>query len=366
MKGLYIHIPFCKRICTYCDFPKQIAKEETKEIYLDYLLNEIASYESSGILKDIRSVYIGGGTPNSLSIQQLERLFQAIDPILKKSLENTIEINSELFTEDQAKLFVKYNINRVSIGAQTFDSKILKDIQRLHTYKIVKETVKLLRRYGIQNINIDMMYGLPNQSLKQLKQDVRKVLGLMVPHISYYSLILEEKTILEYQLKHHQITLPDDDLVVDMADYLTQKLKKKQFVHYEISNYAKKGYESTHNIGYWECEEYVGIGASAAGYIGSRRYKNAIRLKDYYNHIQIEDSLLSTEDSKKEYMLLGLRMLRGISIDKYFERFKTYPNMDFDLDKLYKMGLIEEKNNFIRIKKDKIWVANAIFEEFVG
>ncbi|MDE7161447.1 MAG: hypothetical protein K2N65_01665, partial [Anaeroplasmataceae bacterium] len=215
-------------------------------------------------------------------------------------------------------------------------------------------------------INIDMMYGLPGQDMHILKKDIRRALSLKVPHISYYSLILEEKTVLEYQLKHHQIQLPDDDLIADMADYLTQKLKMRQFIHYEISNYAKKGYESIHNIGYWECEEYVGIGASAAGYLHPKRYKNAVSLPEYYEKHLLEEIFLTEEDAKKEYMLLGLRMLRGISISAYYKRFKTYPKMDFDLDKLFKMGLIEEINGFIRIKEDKIWVANTIFEKFVG
>ncbi|MDE7384448.1 MAG: hypothetical protein K2M84_01685, partial [Anaeroplasmataceae bacterium] len=185
------------------------------------------------------------------------------------------------------------------------------------------------------------------------------------PHISYYSLILEEKTILSYQMKHTQITLPDDDLVVDMANYLTKKLKMRQFKHYEISNYAKKGYESIHNLGYWNCQEYIGLGASACGYYHNRRIQNAASLHHYYDGKKTE-TYISEREQKQEFMMLGLRKLKGIRINEYYSKFQTYPKDDFDLDYLYKNELIEEKNDFIRIKQDKIWLGNLVFEVFVG
>ncbi|MDE6407260.1 MAG: radical SAM family heme chaperone HemW [Anaeroplasmataceae bacterium] len=370
MNGIYIHIPFCNTICSYCDFPKQIAKEEVKESYLDYLLQELSSYEKKDWFKEvwskrIESVYIGGGTPNSLALDQLERLFKALEPYLRNSIENTIEVNPELLTASQVLLFKKYNINRVSIGVQSFDPALIQSIRRNHTEEMVYEAVKLLKKEGISNINIDMMYGLPGQTMKKLKKDIKKVIGLKVPHISYYSLILEEKTILSYQMKHTQIVFPDDDLVVDMANYLTKKLKMRQFKHYEISNYAKKGYESIHNLGYWNCEEYIGIGASACGYYHNHRIQNDTTLHGYYAGKKIK-TYISIKEQKQEYMMLGLRKLQGIHIKDYYEKFKSYPKDDFDLDYLYKNKLIEEKNDFIRIKQDKIWLGNLVFEAFVG
>ncbi len=370
MNGIYVHIPFCNSICSYCDFPKQIAKEEVKEDYIGKLIQELSSYEKQDWFKEdwslkTESVYIGGGTPNSLSLAQLERLFQALEPYLRRAKENTIEVNPELLTHEQVRLFKKYNINRVSMGVQSFNPTLLRQIRRCHTKQIVFEAVELLKQEGISNVNVDMMYGLPNQSFEDLKEDVKIALKLKVPHISYYSLILEEKTILSYQIKHTQIDLPDDDLVVDMANYLTKKLKKRQFIHYEISNYAKKGYESIHNLGYWNCEEYIGIGASACGYYHHTRVQNAISLKGYTLKEQ-EKTPIMLEESKKEFMMLGLRKLKGVSIKEYYSRFKTYPKEDFDLDYLYKNDLIEEKNDFIRIKEDKIWLGNLVFETFVG
>ncbi|MDE7263173.1 MAG: radical SAM family heme chaperone HemW [Anaeroplasmataceae bacterium] len=371
MNGIYIHIPFCNSICSYCDFPKQLAKRETKEIYMEHLLKELSSYEkqdwfSSKWALKTESVYIGGGTPNSLSLSQLERLFQALKPYLSRSKENTIEINPELLTEEQVSLFKRYGINRISIGVQTLNPKLIQIIRRNHTEQIVKEAVKLLKKCGITNINLDMMYGLPGQTLKDVKQDVKKILHLDVPHISYYSLIVEEKTILSYELKHSQTQLPDDDSVVDMANYLTKKLKKRQFIHYEISNYAKKGYESTHNLGYWSCFEYLGIGASACSYFQHKRIQNPSSLVKYYRNEERICTPISSKEAKKEFMMLGLRKLNGISVDDYFQRFKTYPKDDFDLVSLFKKGLIEEKNGLIRIKEDKIWLGNLVFEAFVG
>lgn len=364
MNGIYVHIPFCASICSYCDFPKQMSKEEAKEEYITYLISEIKQFQDEVWQQGVESVYIGGGTPNCLSIYLLERLFKALEPFLNHAKENTIEVNPELLTTEQIALFKKYGFQRVSLGVQTFQPKLIQQIRRHHTKRIVIAAVKGLRRAGISNLNIDMLYGLPTQSLRQLKRDVGSVLKLKVPHISYYSLIVEEKTILSHQLKHNQIVLPEDDLAVDMANYLTQKLKKRQFIHYEISNYAKKGQESIHNLGYWNCEEYVGFGASACGYYQHYRIQNAKTLKEYYKGIQ-EKIYISALEAKKEFMMLGLRKLVGISVEEYFKRFKSYPKDDFELVSLFKQGLLEEKNGFIRIKEDKIWLGNLVFEAFV-
>lgn len=370
MNSIYIHIPFCKQICSYCDFPKQIAKEEVQNEYINYLINEFKEYEKQAWFKTwskkTNSIYIGGGTPNSLSINNLRKLLNAIKPYLLEKNENTIEINPELLNVEQVKLFKEFNINRISIGVQTFNESLIKLIRRNHTYNDVFKAIRLLKSYGIKNINIDMMYGLPQQSLKDLKKDVKIALKLGVKHISYYSLILEEKTILEYQLRHKEINLPDDDLVVDMANYLTKKLKRRGYIHYEISNYTKKNYQSIHNLGYWNCEEYIGIGASACGFIHKYRVQNNCSLHKYYSNYVLEKNKLSLKEEKQEFMMLGLRKLKGININEYFNRFKTYPKDDFDIDYLKKMDLIVEKNNIIAIKKDKIWLGNLVFEQFVG
>jgi len=364
MKGLYIHIPFCNTICSYCDFPKQIAKEEKKALYIDYLINEINSKRH--LLNNITSVYIGGGTPNSINIYLLEKLFISIKDILNNSIENTIEINCELLTNEQAILFNKYNINRVSIGVQTIIDRQIKAIKRHHNKEMVINAIQILNNNHIQNINLDMMYGLPFQTISTLNEDIDFVLSLPIKHVSYYSLIKEEKTILEYQLNHNQIEVPDDDLVADMYEIVNQKLKMKMFNHYEISNYAINGYESIHNLLYWNLDEYIGVGASAASFINHQRLKNANMLKYYYLNNLEEEYNLSIFEEKQEYMMLGLRKINGINILDYYNRFKTYPNNDFDINKLVKLDLIVIKDNQIMIKEDKILLANLVFEEFVG
>ncbi len=363
MKGFYIHIPFCKNICSYCDFAKQIATEEVQTQYIDILLKELNRKRK--YLKDVTSVYIGGGTPNSLSYSNLRRLLLALLPYLKKSTENTIEINPELLTEQQTALFARMKINRISIGVQTFQESILKKIRRKHTVENVKEAIRMLVHKQIQNINLDMMYGLPGQTMEDFKADVEQVLALPITHLSYYSLIVEEKTILFHQLRKNAISVPNDDLVADMYEYLQKRLSSTDFQAYEISNYAKKGYESIHNLGYWNCEEYVGIGASACGYIERYRYENESVLPLYFDHFLKQKEWISFSEAKKEFFLLGLRKRQGVSIRDYVQKFGCSPERDFDLYQLKKMGLIEFKNDIIRIKDDKILVSNLVFETFV-
>ncbi len=363
MKGLYVHIPFCKQICSYCDFPKQVAKKQLQEEYVKHLLEELREYHA--YCHEIRSVYIGGGTPNHLSLSLLTALLEELAPFFKNSLENTIEINSELLTKEQAVLFKQFGINRISIGVQTFSNDLIQKIRRNHTKNTVLNAIKILREVGFNNINLDMMYGLPGQTLKDVAMDVEELLELKPQHISYYSLILEEKTILSYQLNHHQITLPDDDLVADMANYITQKLKLNAFKHYEISNFALEGYESIHNIGYWKCEEYIGVGAGACSFIDSYRIQNHFILPKYFKERVSIKEWISSKEAKSEYMMLGFRLTQGIKKEDYLLRFHHSIEEDFDLSNLFQKNLIEEVDGYIRIKEDKLLLGNLVFEEFV-
>ena len=364
MRGLYIHIPFCNTICSYCDFPKQIASQKKKEEYINFLIDELSSKRH--LLNNITSVYIGGGTPNCISDNLLEKLFISISDILENSIENSIEINSELLTDNQAKLFKKYNINRLSIGVQTIIDNQINAIKRNHNKEMVINAINILHNNHIQNINLDMMYGIPFQTIKSLNEDLDFVLSLPIKHISYYSLIKEERTILDYQLKHNQVSLPDDDLVADMYEIVTQRLKMNNFNHYEVSNYALDGFESKHNLLYWNLDEYIGVGASAASYYNHQRLKNANLNKYYYLNRLEEKFSLTLFEEKQEYMMLGLRKINGININEYYSRFKSYPYDDFDIDKLINLGLIDIINNQMKIKEDKILLSNIVYEEFVG
>ena len=267
MRGLYIHIPFCKSICNYCDFTKLVSSNENQEKYINRLLDEIDYYDNE--LKNIDTVYIGGGTPNSLPLNLLEKLLIKIKPILEKSIESSIELNPEFINKDLVNLLTKYKINRVSIGVESFNDTILESINRKHKKADVINSIKLLKENNINNINIDLIYGLPNQRLEDIKNDLNIFYALNIPHISYYSLILEDKTVFSYLIKNKKLELPDDDLVADMYDYISNDLEKNSYKHYEISNYSKAGFESKHNLLYWNQDEYVGVGLGASGFINN-------------------------------------------------------------------------------------------------
>ena len=364
MRGLYIHIPFCKSICSYCDFPKIIATEDKKNLYINKLLDEIDSYEEE--LTNIKTVYIGGGTPNSININLLEKLFNKIDKYLKKSIENTIELNPELVTKELCQLLKKYNFNRVSLGVQTINNDSIKLLNRHHKKEDIINAVNLLKEADINNINVDLMFGIPNTNLNNIKDDIDFVISLDITHISYYSLILEEKTVFMHLYNQNKLQLLDDDLIADMYDYINIKLEENGFNHYEISNYSKNGYESIHNKIYWETNEYVGVGCGAAGYINNVRYSNNYILSRYLENYCEEKTYIDIKEQKNEYMMLGLRLCNGVSISEYNKRFKSNLFDDFNLDKLLKNNLIEIDDDFIKIKKDKLFIANIIFEEFVG
>lgn len=363
-KGLYIHIPFCKTLCSYCDFPKIIAKEENHINYISKLLEEIDSYNNE--LNNISSVYFGGGTPNSISLSLLEKVFIRVKNILASSSENSIELNPELITEELCDLLLKYNINRVSIGVQTINQKEIKLLNRHHSKELVIEKIELLRKKNITNINCDFIFGIPGQNINDIYQDLKFIEELKLPHISYYSLILEAKTVLEYKIKKKEISILDDDIVADMYELIVKRLKSLGYHHYEVSNFSYNGYEAKHNMLYWNCDEYIGIGAGACGYINDKRYQNHRIINQYLNDFLDEEEIISINEKKKEYFLLGLRMLDGVSIKKYKEKFKSDPFKDFNISSLIDKGLLEIDNDYLRIPEDKIFIANLVFEEFVG
>ena len=364
VKGLYIHIPFCKSICSYCDFTKRVSSNENYIRYIDRLLSEIDSYKEN--LFNVDTVYIGGGTPNVLPLNLLEKLFIKIKPYLDKSIENSIELNPELIDEDLCKLLSKYNFNRVSIGVESINDNSIKLLNRHHNRFDVINSVNYLRKNGIDNINIDMIFGIPNTCMNDLLDDLNFVLSLNPNHISYYSLIVEDNTILKYKIDNGLIKVLDDDLIADMYDYIKKELNKNNYKHYEISNFAKEGYESKHNRIYWNLDEYIGVGLGASGYLNGYRYDNTKNFKAYFKHFKENDEYLTIEDKKNEFMMLGLRLIDGVSSKRYYELFKSSIFDDFKvIDKLVNKGLLEINDDKIRIPYDKIFLANLVWSEFV-
>ncbi len=356
--GLYVHIPFCKHICSYCDFCKMVpSNKELVSKYIDRMINEFDLYEK--YYKDVETIYIGGGTPNSLDDLTLEKVLQKISSLNINPKEYSIEINPELLTLSQVNLFKKYGINRVSMGAESMDDNILKILGRHHTSEDVINAYNLLKNNGIENINIDIIYAHPWDNLDLLNDTIDKVLSLNPPHLSFYTLILEDKTIFKYK----KVKMLDEDTVSNLMDLVNDRLK--DYHHYEISNYSRKGFESLHNMIYWKSMEYIGIGMGASGYLDSIRYDNNRLLKDYMNSYRGEENTLDISDKKSEYMILGLRLLDGVSRSKYKELFASNIEDDFSLDKLLKYNLIEINGDIIKMTYKGYKLGNYVFEEFI-
>lgn len=360
VKSVYIHIPFCKIICSYCDFCKMYYNSKLINEYLDTLNSEIISKYNKKI---IETIYIGGGTPNCLNDQELEKLFNILKQIkLSKKYEYTIECNIEYLTINQINLFKKYGINRVSIGIQTFNINHLSFLNRNHTKQEVFNKINLLKTNGIENINIDLIYALPNQKIEELNEDIDLFLKLKIPHISTYSLIIEPNTI----LGNKNINNIDEELDFQMYKLIQKKLKENGFIHYETSNFSKKGYESKHNLTYWNNDEYYGFGLGASGYINNIRYDNTRSINKYLNknYLLVEDKIDLKKQIEYEF-ILGFRKIEGINIEKFN---KKYNLNIFGIEKINKL-LLEKKlltdNKKIYINTKYIYVQNAILQEFI-
>ena len=335
VEALYIHIPFCNRICTYCDFYKMIASEDKKKEYISYLIKELDL--KTKYLDNIKTIYIGGGTPTSLDNDLLEELLQAIEDRidLDKVSEYTIEANPLDLSVAKCNLLSKHRINRVSVGAQSFNDNRLKILGRIHKKVDIILAVKNLRKAKINNINLDLIYALDNDSFFKFKKDLNEALKLKATHLSCYSLILEEHTILYNLYKEGKFKQTSDDKQASIYKKMVKYLKKYGYNHYEISNFAKEGYESIHNLTYWNNEKYLGIGASSSYYIDDVRYTNIHNLKKYYAGIDngdlayFEAIKLSPIDQMKEEMILGLRKTKGVSILNFNYKFGMTVYDDF-------------------------------------
>ena len=353
--SIYIHIPFCKNICSYCDFAKFYYNEKWADDYLIALEKEIKLKYQNEL---IDTIYIGGGTPTSLNIKQLEKLLNLTKLFNFKNIEFTMETNVDL-SLDKIKLLKQYGVNRISIGVQTVNPKHLKFLNRNHTKEEVINSIKLLKQYNF-NINVDLIYGMPNQTLKELEEDLDFILSLDVNHISTYSLIIEPHT----KIFIDNITNIDEDLDYQMYQLINQKLNN--YIHYEISNFAKDGYYSKHNLVYWNNLEYYGFGIGASGYIDGYRYDNTKSYQSYLkgNYILEKHKLSKIEKIENEF-ILGFRKLEGINIID----FKNKYNIDvLDID-IVKQLLKESKllidNNHLKINPKYIYISNTILVNFI-
>jgi len=359
-KSCYIHIPFCKSICSYCDFTKFCYQKKWIKPYLDSLKEEIlSSYKG----EELKTLYIGGGTPTSLTSDELKYLLE-ITNILKKDkdIEFTIEANLNDLIEDKIILLKEYGVNRISIGIQTFNEQLQKVLNRSENYNHLKEVIRLLKENNISNINIDLMYAIPGETIEDLKKDLELFLSLDISHISTYSLILEENT----KLYIDNVKEINDKLDEEMYNLICETLKKNGYIHYEVSNFAKEGYESKHNLTYWNNEEYYGFGLGASGYIKNIRYTNHQNLTEYLKRNYSKTNEVVDTLTLKEYeMILGLRKLKGVSNKEFYEKYNTNIKDVFEIDKLLKNNLLIYENDHFKIPEDKIYISNEILINFL-
>lgn len=373
MLGLYIHIPFCKSICPYCDFYKMVVSDKIKMDYIQALIKEIKLKKLNQY--DFDTIYIGGGTPSCLPISLLETLLTYLNRNINLSTlkEFTIEVNPNDINESLIDLLKNYHITRISIGIQTFNSRLQKIINRCFDKTELIKKIALIKKKGIKNINLDLMYSIPTQSLTEFDDDLNQAIALDVTHLSVYSLILEEHTSFYHLYQKGQLTLNDDDTEAKMYQHLCQKLKKNQFIHYETSNFAKKGYHSLHNLIYWNCEEYLAIGAASASYFNNIRATTTNNLNEYLkgiNHHQIiltQEELIDKTTSEEEFIMLGLRKTTGISKNEFALRFdEKLKDRFLSIQTLINDGLLIEKDDYIFIPEKYFYISNHIIVKILS
>ena len=369
--SLYVHIPFCKQKCFYCDFKSYAGIEELENDYIDALILEIRN-KCKGYL--IKTLFIGGGTPSYLSENNLSKLLKELNKLsFLDDAEKTIECNPGTLSDEKIKIIKENNMNRISKGLQTTKNNLLKNIGRIHTIEEFKANYKRVRELGIENINIDIMFGLPNQSLEDYKETLEDIVKLNPEHISAYSLIIEEGTYFYKLYEENKLNVPNEDDERRMYEITKEILEDNNYKQYEISNYAKEGRECRHNKVYWELDEYIGVGVSASSFIDEKRIKNIDNIKEYIerinSNIDVSESIVanSLKEDMEEFMFLGLRMIEGVSIDKFKDKFSKDINDVYGeiINKNKKLGLLDEKNGRIYLTDKGIEVSNWVMSEFI-
>ena len=359
IKSCYIHIPFCKKICSYCDFCKNYYNELMVDTYLDNLKTEISENYKNEVLD---TLYIGGGTPSSLSIKNLNKLFNILKIFkLSNKYEYTFECNYEDINEELLLTLKNYGVNRISIGIQTFNEKYSKILNRDINKKKMVEKINLTKRY-FSNINIDLMYALPGEDIAGLKSDLEIIKMLDVTHISTYALIIEEHT----NLKLQNIKETCDDIQNKMYYLIVDYLKNNGYNHYELSNFAKENYESRHNLTYWNNDNYYGFGAGASGFIDNIRYDNTKSIFKYNDGItRVYEERLNINELMKDEVMLSLRKISGINKDIFYKKYNILLEDAFDYKKLVRNNILTETSKNVYINENELFVSNEIIIMFL-
>lgn len=378
--GIYIHIPFCKQKCFYCDFVSYANQDKYFQKYVQALNKEINNFIDNNEF-EVQTIYIGGGTPSLIDAKYIEEILHIFEKrnLLKEVKEVTIEVNPGTVTEEKLRNYKNSGVNRLSIGLQSTEDKILKQIGRIHCYDDFLNTYKMAREVGFKNINVDLMIGLPNQKILDVKNSLEKIIKLEPEppnHISVYSLIVEENTPIEKMLESGELELPDEELERNMYWYVKNFLELNGYKHYEISNFAKLGNESKHNLDCWNQKEYVGFGVAAHSYIDDVRYGNIGSVEEYIKNCEngefgknkvideVENDIFSKE---KEFMLIGLRKIEGVLIQDFKNKFEENPIFVFkdELKKLVDENLLIVDFDRIKLTNKGLDLANIVWENFV-
>jgi putative oxygen-independent coproporphyrinogen III oxidase len=372
----YLHIPFCEHICHYCDFNKVYLKDQPVEDYLHAMENEIELTLAKSAPEILNTIFVGGGTPTSLNESQLEQLCDIIKRNLPydDSTEFTFEANPGDLSKEKFQILKEAGVNRISFGVQTFNNELLKKIGRTHQAKDVFQSVALAKETGFDNISVDLIYSLPGQSVDDFKQTLKQAFTLELPHYSGYSLIIEPKTVFYNLLSKGKLPMVGEDIEAEMYRILMEEMDKNKLNQYEISNFAKPGFESKHNLTYWNNESYYGFGAGAHGYVDGFRVSNHGPIKKYIETIhqeklpRIHSHEVSKIEAMEEEMFLGLRKNAGVSVKNFIEKFAIDPTKVFEKEIInhQKRGLLELHEGFIRLTKRGRFLGNEVFQSFIG
>jgi len=370
LKSLYIHIPFCKNKCLYCDFKSFEGKENLMEQYIDSLIVEM----SLRVSEKVQNIFIGGGTPTFLKEEHIKSLGEAIKKIQKaENYEFTVEGNPGTFTREKLLLFKDMGVNRLSIGLQAWQNSLLKVLGRIHNNDEFIASYKLAREIGFNNINIDLMFGLPNQTIDMWMDTLEKVVDLNPEHLSIYSLIIEEGTSFYDLNEKGKLLVPTEEEEREMYNKAKTFLESKGYKQYEISNYSKLGSECKHNLVYWELNEYIGCGSAAHSYIDGKRYENLSCIEEYIDAIKekaeaVKEVIInSEEDNIEEYIFMGLRKIQGISLQDFKNRFgkdinEIYPEI---INRHKSAGLLIVNDENIRLSENGIELSNIVMSDFI-
>lgn len=372
--SLYIHIPFCAQKCLYCDFPSFARKDHLRKAYIEALNKEIISLREKHNNLEINTIFIGGGTPSVLEADELECLLKEVAKLnMAKDIEYSMECNPGNLTEEKLEVMKKYGVNRISMGLQAKQDNLLKGLGRIHNYKTFKENFLLAKKVGFNNINVDLMFGLPNQRLNEWEETLREIISLEPRHISAYSLIIEEGTAFYNLYENDKLKLPTEEEERKMYHLAKKILEENGFNQYEISNYAKDGKECRHNLAYWNMDNWIGVGSAAASYINGKRIKNISSVEEYINSINEKGEAIeeiinnSKNDNMEEFMFMGLRKINGIDENEFKNRFSMNINDVYGeiLNKYIGEGLLIRDSGRIFLSEKGIEISNIIMADFL-